>query len=119
MQADEKRHIQLSTLLTGIGSAIGSYECLRTAGASPSMPAEIGVQVLSLPDRCPIIGDGFFSESSGKPLSFETNFPTMTISDRSSFDYFLDEFAADFANAGDLRSSHLPTFKLTLNIPPR
>jgi len=106
-QADATRHVTLLTLLSGIGSAIGSYECLRLKGVAPSMPAEIGVEILSLPDRCPMIGSGFV-EIHGEPLDFRTSFSSMTISDRSSFDYFLNEIAADFVNAGGLLSAQIP-----------
>jgi hypothetical protein len=115
-QSDVGRHVQLSTLLSGIGSALGSYECLRLKARAPSMPAEIGIEILSLPDRCPAIGDGF-PETLGQPLDFKTQFPTATISERSSFDSLLNEVSADLANAGDLHSSSLPRFGLTLTIP--
>ena len=105
-------------LLGGVGSALGCYQCLREFAGSASMPAEIDVELITMSDCCPAFGEGF-NAIQGRPLEFKTHFPTTTVADLTDFDDYLNELAGDFANAGDLPTSRLPRYRLSLRMPNR
>jgi hypothetical protein len=97
-QTNPDRHIPLSSLLTGIGSALSGFECLRAAAGAPTMPAEIEVEILALPSLCLMISDTF-PETRGLPLGFKTQFPTTTVADLTDISINLREILltrADF-----------------------
>jgi hypothetical protein len=103
--------IHVARLLACVGSALGFYDKLRVRAGASNMPAEVGVEVLTLLDPKPMFGLSV-NGSYGDPLEFRTLFPSATVADRSDFDLFLNEVAGDFWNAGNMRTSQLPQFYL-------
>ncbi len=103
-------------VLGGVGSALGCYQCLREFAGSASMPGEVDVELITMPDCCPVFGEGERA-IQGQPLEFRTHFPTTTIAEVEDFDEYLNELAGDFANAGGLSASSLPRYRLKLRMP--
>ncbi len=103
-------------LLGGAGSALGCYQCLRELAGSPSMPAEIGVELITMPGSRPAFGHDV-NVFQGQPLEFKTHFPIATIADTLDFDEYLNELAGDFANAGGMATTQLPRYRLALRMP--
>lgn len=91
-------------LLSGVGSALGCYQCLKELAGSPSMPAEIDVELITVPGCRPAFVHGI-NVLKGQPLEFKTHFPTATIAETLDFDEYLNELAGDFANAGGLSAT--------------
>ena len=109
------KDLPLSRVLAASGSALGCYQCLRTFAGSASMPGEIDVEILSMPDVRPSIGEGQIQ--LGAPLEFRTRFPASTIADVSDFDEYINQLAGDFANVGDFSAMRLPKYKLKIREP--
>jgi hypothetical protein len=115
MHEDPNKDIPLSLLLGTAGSALGCYQCLRTFGGSPFLPAEIDVEILSMLNVRPSIDEDLIE--SGIPLEFRTRFPTSTIADVSDFDEYINQMAGDFANAGGFSAAMLPHYRLAIQVP--
>ena len=115
MHEDPGKDIPLHLLLATAGSALGCYQCLRTFAGSPFMPAEIDVEILSMLNVHPSIGEDVIE--LGVPLNFRTSFPASTIADVSDFDEYINQMAGDFANAGGFSAARLPEYRLVIQVP--
>jgi hypothetical protein len=115
MHEDPNKDIPLDLLLGTAGSALGCYQCLRTFAGLPFLPAEIDVEILSMLNVRPSIGEDLIE--LGVPLEFRTRFPTSTLADVSDFDEYINQMAGDFANAGGFSAAMLPEYRLAIQVP--
>jgi hypothetical protein len=115
MHKDPGEGLPLYLLLATAGSALGCYQCLRTFAGWATMPAEIDVEILSMPNVRASIGEDV--TEFGAPLDFKIRFPATTIADVSDFDEYINWLAGDFANAGGLSATRLPEYKLNIREP--
>jgi Putative DNA-binding domain len=104
--------VHVGWVVAMVACVLGVYEKLRDQAGAPSMPADIGVEVLTRGGGVRTrIGGGSFTLGS-VPLDPVTAFPRYTVSDRESFSETINAVAGDLANAGDMSARDVPSFEL-------
>jgi hypothetical protein len=101
-------------LLVGmVACVLGVYDRLRERAGAPSMPAEVGVEILTRgrPIVSRVGGAPFLR--GREPLEPMIKFPPLSISDRDSFSGVVNAVAGDLVNASGLDVSVLPKYDVS------
>jgi hypothetical protein len=87
------------------------YDTLRNRAGTPSVPAEIDIQVETEGGDVKPLPFGSL-RASFHSLPVTTAFPRYTVAERTDFDQVLNDAAADLMNAGGLPAVVLPRISL-------
>jgi hypothetical protein len=105
-------HAFVQWLVCLLACVFGVYERLRDRAGAASMPAEVGVGVLTRGGQVQTRIGGRSFKLGSVALDPATCFPRYTVSDRDSFSEVINEIAGDLANAGNLGVEALPKFHI-------
>ena len=90
-----------------IANALAHYDSLRRLAGSQDMPGELELEIISLRDVTFSV-DKIPPGTQAISLPYRSSFPRITVSDRASFDYCLEELSNDLRNACNLSSINQP-----------
>jgi hypothetical protein len=103
--------VPVEWLVAMVACVVGVYDRLRGQAGAPSMPAEVGIEVLT---RGTSIVSRVGSQRGHTALEPTTTFPSFSVSDLDSFSEVINAVAGDLVNASGLSVDVLPKFQLTL-----
>jgi hypothetical protein len=101
--------VPVECLVSMLACVLIVYDRLRERAGTPSMPAEVGIEVLTR--GIPIVACVEYARGH-TPLEPTTTFPFFSISDRDSMSQVINAVAGDLANASGLTVDVLPTFQI-------
>jgi hypothetical protein len=106
--------VDVELLVATVACVLGVYDRLREKAGAPSMPAEIGIEVLTRGKPIvPRVGSSVPFARGHTPLERKTTFPIMSVSDREGFTEVVNAVAGDLVNASGLNVSVLPKYRIT------
>jgi hypothetical protein len=106
--------VDVELLVATVACVLGVYDRLREKAGAPSMPAEIGIEVLTRGKPIvPRVGSSVPFARGHIPLERKTTFPIMSVSDREGFTEVVNAVAGDLVNASGLNVSVLPKYRIT------
>jgi hypothetical protein len=112
--SETEKGVSVEWLVRATGSVLAIYDRLRDWAGAPTMPAEISVEILSLVDLKPQIGEGLHEFVGTESLGFRTLFDRCTVADPTVFDECLNMLARDLLNAGGLSTARVPQFTMAV-----